>query len=1019
MADPARAKAPAARQPLLSDGEQTSRQRVSGGNGIQAENGDESAGGVERRRQSPLQLRRRIKKTIETLRDGRFMAAEIEGLTSREFEVDLMQGEKIQCGPIRIKLTKTESRWHRSLWTIVTLGLYQVWRRYFASGSQVFDVEARIAITSRGRLLLWTHRAAGGGMPFLKHCARAAARPVSFLVAVSFVLFFVFGPVFLGQEVLNVAIVLFLLAGLALISVVWNWFFERSSLMAYTSVRQFDARELSCVRLLCYSQTSFCGWGGETTAVRVHLFFGMYPKQTDLLPTLPHVAFDTGSVLPSAAAMKDQASGNLNAKIQQAAGQSFGGESGERGFPQYAASVLIFLAFAAFLNEMYDFFSALSKCLGPGAADTLDGISQCISTKFKDWWTGQHGAAPQTVISHWIDAMDWSLQLTLFFYVVGPAAALLWSTMTDRGDAGLGFIVDRRGGMSTEDESFEDHWEELTVFVQELYMRACDQAAPNIDHLLSGVPEPPWNAVSGDVHFGEEADHPERPSTAGAGAAMRPSTASAAPRRSFESCVETMEQGGAPRRSRASVRPGREWVRTAGNKKHRASWGQVEELMSTLIDPLSGKVNVYRDVLSLLDGERVMAVYPEKVIMGLVTRIKIVLTCGLEYFCHWRRRRRDGAIILTDRRLIQISAMFSPYQKSLKVDMFTIAASVKYLALDPPRPLCCQRPKAEILMATRCGLLHVTLRRTKRLQDRARLLWQGLALLQDCDPIRVQEGAWESCSEDEEDFQDGSSVNAFQSFLEPEAEEAVYEARDVWSSLVPEVGRAPEDNATSRAPTASESPLGTQGRVELWGLTLSEDERILWGPQVFQREVFTRCRFQGRDLNNATRLAHPSALVALTDRRLVVIQYRSIGPLNCKGVLHRVYVDSIAIVPLQFVLGFVIQEELAMQQAMLMRLAGRLCCKPLTESVLAIKILTNAGLGKVYLGSLQVNQRRLPWSKDAACTFEESKILELRRWLGNIASFNTERAAAFFRGAGAEPPEPVEIFKGPRGWAPW
>merc|ERR1711971_1000603 len=101
--------------------------------------------------------------------------------------------------------------------------------------------------------------------------------------------------------------------------------------------------------------------------------------------------------------------------------------------------MLIILAFAAFTNEMVDFFLQLVGCIGPSHDMTLKGISVCISTRFRDWWTGSEGLGLQTVISHWIDVTDWSLQLGLFFYVVAPAAATLWAQSADRSGAGLGF----------------------------------------------------------------------------------------------------------------------------------------------------------------------------------------------------------------------------------------------------------------------------------------------------------------------------------------------------------------------------------------------------------------------------------------------------------------------------------------------------------------------------------------------------------------------------------------------------
>ncbi|OLQ11694.1 putative E3 ubiquitin-protein ligase HERC1 [Symbiodinium microadriaticum] len=173
-------------------------------------------------------------------------------------------------------------------------------------------------------------------------------------------------------------------------------------------------------------------------------------------------------------------------------------------------------------------------------------------------------------------------------------------------------------------------------------------------------------------------------------------------------------------------------------------------------------------------------------------------------------------------------------------------------------------------------------------------------------------------------------------------------------------------------------------RAEKWGLVLAPEERLLWGPCLFEEEVF-RAWFPHR--RGARNLRRPSTLATITDRRLIVIQYRSVGPLCCGGVCHRAPVDSVSIIPLKNILGFCVEEHFSLQQAMLARLLSRVCCRPLSESSLTVKVLSNAGLGKVYLGAMSVKQRVLPLHADPACNFEEDKVLELRRWLGNVALF--------------------------------
>ena len=52
--------------------------------------------------------------------------------------------------------------------------------------------------------------------------------------------------------------------------------------------------------------------------------------------------------------------------------------------------------------------------------------------RFNSWWTGGGQTTAQTVIAHWIEALDWSLQLVLFIWVVGPTALFLWKTLSDQ-----------------------------------------------------------------------------------------------------------------------------------------------------------------------------------------------------------------------------------------------------------------------------------------------------------------------------------------------------------------------------------------------------------------------------------------------------------------------------------------------------------------------------------------------------------------------------------------------------------
>lgn len=167
-----------------------------------------------------------------------------------------------------------------------------------------------------------------------------------------------------------------------------------------------------------------------------------------------------------------------------------------------------------------------------------------------------------------------------------------------------------------------------------------------------------------------------------------------------------------------------------------------------------------------------------------------------------------------------------------------------------------------------------------------------------------------------------------------------------------------------------------------WGLALDKDEKVLWGPVLFEMELLRSC------LRGRVNFRRPSALVVITSRRLAVVRFRNnFNCLGCFGVCNKAVVESLACVPLKMVLGFAISEKFQLSKAIMARCINKLCCLPNTSSDLEIKIMTNAGFGKTYLGSLTIPQKLLPRASETKCYFEEQKVLELRRWLGNLALF--------------------------------
>lgn len=206
----------------------------------------------------------------------------------------------------------------------------------------------------------------------------------------------------------------------------------------------------------------------------------------------------------------------------------------------------------------------------------------------------------------------------------------------------------------------------------------------------------------------------------------------------------------------------------------------------------------------------------------------------------------------------------------------------------------------------------------------------------------------------------------------------------------------------------------SRARAEQWGLVLAAGERVLWGPCLFDEEVLVGFCCQAR----RSIRRRPSAAVTITDRRLVILQFHSWGTLHCRGLCHRTLLTSLAVVPLRWVLGFCIEESFSVQQAALARMLGRCCCRSNSTSELTVRVLTNAGLGKIYLSTLSARQRVLPRAVDPPCNFEEEKVLELRRWLGNVALFFGSEEAGRSPDGSRRRSETVELWRCARGWAP-
>jgi len=358
-------------------------------------------------------------------------------------------------------------------------------------------------------------------------------------------------------------------------------------------------------------------------------------------------------------------------------------------------------------------------------------------------------------------------------------------------------------------------------------------------------------------------------------------------------------------------------------------------------------------------------VYPERVWIRWKDWATIILTCGGEYLARWRFNRRQGAVILTDHRLLHVASRVGRYTWSLKVDMYMTGAEVKHVSLTVPRVRRFFPSKSSLLIATPRGALQIVLRRLIRHQVVAQHMWEGLGLLEDAPALVPCKGT----------------------------------ASDVSKAPVYVCGRR-------------DSPALHAGERD-WRIELMEGEEILWGPVEFRKEILVGCYVR----------RFPSTCVTITNRRIAIAQYSS-WILAVPGCVwcSIAWVSNVSVLPLRCVLGFCIEEQLSMHRTLMVKLLARCCFLAPTVNALQIRIRVNAGLlGKVYFGNLVVHHHTLPGPEDSESTFEAEEVIEVRRWLGSVALF----AAKINRVTASRTMSDVEFLDGsfslqesPRGLVP-
>eukprot|EP00927_Polykrikos_kofoidii_P081311 TRINITY_DN7856_c0_g1_i1.p1 TRINITY_DN7856_c0_g1~~TRINITY_DN7856_c0_g1_i1.p1 ORF type:complete len:988 (-),score=102.81 TRINITY_DN7856_c0_g1_i1:109-3072(-) len=916
------------------------------------------------------QSRRETLRTSTHVTDVRFRAPEVQGVSSRDFEIDLLHGEEFCGDVIKVKLNKSMSRLQTTLRMIGTCGLYWLWTRFCISRAHVFEHDARLAITNRGRVLMWTLSASGGGKTILQRLGAVLITPSFLLLVVITISFFTIVPAMtaLQYSIMDLGVFISVVWLSAFTALLFSIFLDNLSVVCCTSVRQFESRDVSFVRVFCYEQHQGC-MRGSVQMTEAQLYFGAFPKPDVLKQALPAEIWDSCVTRTGVVISAEKQQGNGESELKE------GRPSAMDRFIYGCGIAVVVCAFLALLNEIVSVLYKMVICSRENTGWV--NIAECTHLTVIDWFTGSVERDPFTVFSHWISVMDWSLQVVCYLYYAGPALTLLASSLGDQSAATFRFIVDHRHGNYTEDADFQNNWESLNHFLSELLGRACP--SPGIRaHATLGSPsaDATWAEVPGDVSFPPEVD--------------------ALP---F------------------------------------SSWSQVQKMSSTLLDHSKNQVRVYTGALAFVLGENVLATYPTKQFTPLITRVIMVLTCGFEYWWNWYGVRRESAVILTDRRLLEVSVKSSKRQRSMKVDMFVIDSSIKYISLCPPQPRCCQRGNGLVTMSTRCGNVDITLRNLTYFQKHGARLWHGIAVLQNLKPMAAVTSDTDAgvvdCDTDSISFGrtsvggglsigrpslfvrsvDGATKRAFAfGAQELDGSEGIAACAPRKVPMLPGSSESQVLAAPLLSCVGSRSVEAERVRLlcchfgnDPWGVALVEGEEVLWGPVTFDEDL--TFRWYRRD----GILRRPSSVAAITSHRLVVQRYGNFGCLGCSGRFNRSFVQSITSIPLQGVFGFCIQESYSSQTNLIARKLGSYFRKKMMSKV-EVKTLSNAGSGKAYLRSLQVEKRAIILDTKLKLCFEDEPIKELRRWLGQI-SLHFDETKSELRDA-------IDLVACARGWTP-
>ena len=135
----------------------------------------------------------------------------------------------------------------------------------------------------------------------------------------------------------------------------------------------------------------------------------MAPRPKEQRRLIPTGVYDSGNVEPIFAAdVFGSAQSSPSERFQQITGPSAGARRDK--FFALVSVFIVLMTFLAIVNEVTDFSEEMVMCIF--TRDNASDKATCLEKYWSMWWTGivtWHDI--HTIIAHWINVTDWTLQV--------------------------------------------------------------------------------------------------------------------------------------------------------------------------------------------------------------------------------------------------------------------------------------------------------------------------------------------------------------------------------------------------------------------------------------------------------------------------------------------------------------------------------------------------------------------------------------------------------------------------------